>query len=156
MLVPLSSPVVTATRWTLPPPSTTATCTPRESATIALDGTRTTWCVTATSSETSTNIPARSSPLGFGRSTSVRNVREVGIGGDDGRVPQRRLRLGLVVLLRRDEQPGEERRLAPRGDPGEIAIGVGLTECRDGLRQRGARLHELLVQLRSVELDEQL
>src|SRR5438128_589726 len=77
-VLPLSSPGVTATRCTFPLPSTTATCTPRESATTALDGTRTTWCVSATSSETSTYIPGRSSPFGFGRSTSVRSVRDAG------------------------------------------------------------------------------
>src|SRR5207237_3180619 len=76
IVLPLSSPGVTATRRTFPLPSTTATCTPRESSMTALDGTRTTWCVRATSSETSTYIPGKSSPFGFQRSTSVRSVRE--------------------------------------------------------------------------------
>src|SRR5712664_1161898 len=78
IVLPLSGPGVTATSCTFPLPSTTATCTPRESEITALDGTRTTLCETATSSETSTYIPDRSSPFGFGRSTSVRSVRDAG------------------------------------------------------------------------------
>src|SRR5262249_41678507 len=71
---------------------------------MALDGTRTTWCETATSSETSTYMPASNSPEPFGISISVLSVRDAGSRAPDVRATRPLKTRGANL----DEPPGDD------------------------------------------------